>query len=118
MKQGEGTLFAKFLPQLEKEFTDAGTIEWLDQVKQQILLSLLNTTMKTVLFNYGILSNFLGLINHLYKISTDKDTLGLHKIKPYRTARVSNTNKIDWTPTISVNQTKTYTTHRQNTAEK
>ena len=87
--------FAKFLPRLEKEFADAGAIEWPDQVKQQILLSSLNTTMKTALFSRGILNDFLGLINRLHEINTDKDTLGLYKTKPYRTARASNADEMD-----------------------
>lgn len=118
LKQGEGTSFAKFLPRLEKEFADAGAIEWPDQVKQQILLSSLNTTMKTALFSRGIPNDFLGLINRLHEISTDKDTLGLHETKPYRTARASNTDEMDWTPTVSVNRTETRTTRRRNSAEK
>jgi hypothetical protein len=79
LKQGEHQPFSKFLPILEKEFADAGALEWPDDAKRPIILKSLNLQMSQALANRGIPSTFQDIINTLHAISTDMDMLNLQK---------------------------------------
>jgi hypothetical protein len=92
--------FSKFLPRLEKEFADAGALDWHDEAKRQILLGSLNRTMSGALMNRGIPATFMGLVNRLHEISTDMDALNLSGSKPRRTQKPID--EMDWTPSVSV----------------
>jgi hypothetical protein len=79
LKQGEHQPFAKFLPLLEKEFADAGALEWHDNAKRPIILRALNTQMARALVSRDIPSTFQEIANTLHAISTDIDMLNLQK---------------------------------------
>lgn len=106
MRQREDQPFSKFLPQLEKEFADAGALEWHDEAKRQILLQSLNRSMTESLMNRGIPPTFAGLIARLHEISTDRDALNISRPQRPRspkTSRVEATYEpMDWMPTTTV----------------
>ncbi|KAJ5863529.1 retrotransposon gag protein [Penicillium soppii] len=111
--QAEGTAFSKFLPRLEKEFADAGALDWPDEAKRQILLGSLNSTMSGPLMNRGIPATFSGLVSRLHEISTDIDALNSNKPSSRRTAKLNNSDEMDWTPTITINRTDAYEDRRR-----
>jgi hypothetical protein len=115
--QAEGTAFSKFLPRLEKEFADAGALDWPDEAKRQILLGSLNKTMSGSLMNRGIPATFSGLISRLHEISTDMDAFNINKPSSRRTANSNNSDGMDWTPTTSINRANAHEDRRRNGTE-
>lgn len=113
LKQGERQPFAKFLPLLEKEFADAGALEWPDEAKKPILISSLNQQMSAALVNRGIPGTFMGIIHRLHEISTDMDIINLQsnnrpsKQPVYSFPKAKHNEPIfesmDWTPSTNVN---------------
>lgn len=115
LKQGEHQSFAKFLPLLEKEFADAGALEWHDNAKRPIILRALNTQMAQALVSRGIPSTFQEIVNTLHAISTDIDMLNLQKgarktLSSGSSTRVPTTAReeiyrsedtMDWTPSYT-----------------
>ncbi len=79
LKQGEHQSFAKFLPILEKEFADAGALEWHDDAKRPIILRALNMQMSHALVSRGVPGSFQEIIQTLHAINTDIDMLNLQK---------------------------------------
>lgn len=77
LKQGEKQPFAKFLPLLEKEFADAGALDWPDAAKRPILLTALNSTMSEKLVSRGIPQDFSDIIRRLHEISNDIDMMSM-----------------------------------------
>ena len=67
------------MPKLEKEFADAGAINWPNKARRQILLSALNKEISATLINRGILATYSGLVSRLHEINTDIDTLNLNR---------------------------------------
>lgn len=106
MRQREDQPFSKFLPRLEKEFADAGALEWHDEAKRQILLQSLNRNMTESLMNRGIPPTFTGLISRLHEISNDMDALCINRPQRSRSPKTSRTEAtyepMDWTPTTTV----------------
>lgn len=106
MRQREDQPFSKFLPRLEKEFADAGALEWHDEAKRQILLQSLNRNMTESLMNRGIPPTFTGLISRLHEISNDMDALCINRPQRPRSPKTSRTEAtyepMDWTPTTTV----------------
>lgn len=104
LRQKDDQPFSKFLPQLEREFADAGALEWHDEAKRQILLGSLNRTMTDSLMNRGIPPTFMGLISRLHEISTDREALAIHRSQRSKPSRAQdNDDDMDWTPSISAN---------------
>lgn len=113
LKQGERQPFAKFLPLLEKEFADAGALEWPDEAKKPILISSLNQQMSTALVNRGIPGTFMGIIHRLHEISTDMDIINLQSSnRPFKQPAFSLSKAkhnepiyepMDWTSSTNVN---------------
>ena len=103
IKQSDGLSFPRFLPRLEKEFADAGAINWPDQARRQILLGSLNRAMSVALMNRGIPDTYSGLITRLHEISTDIDTLNLSGEGSSKTSsrRPKQLDEMDWTPTVN-----------------
>ncbi|OQD77422.1 hypothetical protein PENANT_c103G01711 [Penicillium antarcticum] len=99
IRQRDDQPFSKFLPQLEKEFADAGALEWHDEAKRQILLGSLNRTMTDSLMNRGIPATFMGLISRLHEISTDRDALDINRPQKGRPTSSVVYDPMDWTPT-------------------
>jgi len=116
INQSEGMAFSKFLPRLEKEFADAGALEWPDEAKRQILLGSLNRTMSNSLMNRGIPATFQGLISRLHEISTDMDALNISKPPTRRSTK--SVDEMDWTPTVSVNRVDPHANHRRISRER
>lgn len=112
MRQREDQPFSKFLPQLEKEFADAGAFEWHDEPKRQVLLASLNRTMTETLRYRGVPSTFSELIARLHEISTDNDTLDINRPQrshsPKTTHARTTYEPMDWTPTQAVTVNHTY----------
>lgn len=106
IRQREDQPFSKFLPRLEKEFADAGALEWHDEAKRQILLQSLSRNMTESLMNRGIPPTFTGLIARLHEISNDIDALCINRPQRPRspkTSRIEATYEpMDWTPTTTV----------------
>ncbi|KAJ5581471.1 hypothetical protein N7535_000091 [Penicillium sp. DV-2018c] len=100
LKQREDQSFAKFVPQIEREFSDAGALDWNDEAKRQILLGALNKTMIGALCNRGVPSTFQGVISRLHEISTDLDMLDVAK-RSTSFARNSQAEveMMEWDPT-------------------
>lgn len=118
LRQKDDQPFSKFLPQLEREFADAGALEWHDEAKRQILLGSLNRTMTDSLMNRGIPPTFMGLISRLHEISTDRDALSIHRSQRNKPARAQgNDDDMDWTPTISANVSSLRTRRSRNDDE-
>ncbi|KAJ5752055.1 hypothetical protein N7520_008972 [Penicillium odoratum] len=118
IRQSDSMPFAKFLPRLEKEFADAGALEWHDEAKRQILLGSLNKSMTNSLMNRGIPATFSDLIARLHEISTDMDALSINT--PERSHRVyaqKHQDSMDWTPTTTVNQAEFRTKHHRSGPE-
>ncbi|KAJ5571813.1 retrotransposon gag protein [Penicillium sp. DV-2018c] len=88
MKQPDGVSFPRFLPRLEKEFADAGAINWHDQARRQILLGSLNKTMSAALMNRGIPNTYSELNGRK------------------STRRGKFTDEMDWEPTVSANKVR------------
>lgn len=111
MRQQEDQPFSKFLPRLEKEFADAGALEWPDEAKRQILLQSLNRNMTESLMNRGIPPTFIGLIARLHEISNDMDALCINRPQRPRSPKTSSTEAtyelMDWTPTTTVTSSAT-----------
>ena len=57
----------------------------------------------------GVPNTFSELITRLHEISADNDTLDINRTRNTRSIRT--TDEMDWTPTVSVNRTETYTKH-------
>jgi hypothetical protein len=116
MKQPEGQAFSKFLLRLEKEFADAGALNWLDEAKRQILLGSLNRTMSGSLMNRGVPATFQGLISRLHDITTDMDALNLSKPSGRRT--IKDADEMDWTPSaVTANRVESSTNRLRNDIE-
>jgi hypothetical protein len=107
IRQREDQSFARFLPQLEKEFADAGAFEWPDEPKRQVLLASLNKKMTETLRYRGVPNTFSELITRLHEISADNDTLDINRTRNTRPTRT--TDEMEWTPTVSVNRTESHT---------
>ena len=82
LKQGEKQPFVKFLPLLEKEFADAGALDWPDAAKRPILLAALNSTMSEKLVSRGIPQDFSEIIRRLHEISNDIDMMSMKNQRP------------------------------------
>lgn len=108
IRQCEDQPFSKFLPQLEKEFADAGALEWHDEAKRQILLGSLNRTMTNSLMNRGIPATFMGLISRLHEISTDRDALDINRPQRSRHTSEITHDPMDWTPTRTATVSNVY----------
>ncbi|KAJ5583166.1 retrotransposon gag protein [Penicillium sp. DV-2018c] len=107
MKQPDGVSFPRFLPRLEKEFADAGAINWHDQARRQILLGSLNKTMSAALMNRGIPNTYSELVNRLHEISNDIDALtGGENGKKSSARRGRIVDEMDWEPTVSANKVR------------
>ena len=112
MKQPDGLSFQRFLPRLEREFADAGAIDWPDQARRQILLGSLNHDMSVALMNRGIPATYSELITRLHEISTDIDTLNLSggnnsgSRKKTASRRLKDPDEMDWTPTVNAHRTE------------
>lgn len=118
LRQKDDQPFSKFLPQLEREFADAGALEWHDEAKRQILLGSLNRTMTDSLMNRGIPPTFIGLISRLHEISTDRDALAIHRSQRSKPSRAQDNNDdMDWTPTVSANASSLRTRRLRNDSE-
>ncbi|KAJ5471895.1 retrotransposon gag protein [Penicillium diatomitis] len=106
IKQTNRQPFTRFLPKLEKEFADAGAINWPDEARRQILLGALNEEMSVALMNRGIPATYSGLISRLHEITTDMDALNLGKSRSNKSPRRQqrNLDEMDWSPTIDVNR--------------
>jgi hypothetical protein len=115
IRQPEDMSFSRFLPRLEKEFADADALDWPNEAKRQILLGALNKTMTNSLMNRGIPATFSDLISRLHEISSDMDALDITRTERARKSRTprQNDDEMDWTPTVSVNRTETYTKHHR-----
>ena len=109
IKQSDGLSFPRFLPRLEKEFADAGAINWPDQARRQILLASLNRAMSAALMNRGIPDTYSGLVTRLHEISTDIDTLNLSGEGSRNTSnrRRKQPDEMDWTPTVNAHRIDT-----------
>ena len=113
LKQKGDQPFSKFLPQLEREFADAGALEWADEPKRQIVLNALNETMTNALRHRGVPKTFQGLIDQLHEISTDYDTLDTPRSrvkktwKPHKQEEYHDT--MDWTPSVSAVKANRFT---------
>jgi hypothetical protein len=106
MKQPDGLSFQRFLPRLEREFADAGAIDWPDQARRQILLGSINYDMSVALMNRGIPATYSELIARLHEISTDMDTLNLSGSRKKTASRRSkDPDEMDWTPTVNAHRT-------------
>jgi hypothetical protein len=105
LRQKSDQPFSKFLPQLEREFADAGALEWADEPKRQIVLNSLNETMTDALRYRGVPKTFQGLIDQLHEISTDYDTLDAPRSRAKKTwksqKREEYYDPMDWTPSSS-----------------
>jgi hypothetical protein len=108
IRQREDQPFSKFLPQLEKEFADAGALEWHNKAKRQILLGSLNRTMTDSLMNRGIPATFIGLISRLHEISTDRDALDINRPQNGRHRSAITYDPMDWTPTRTATVSNVY----------
>jgi hypothetical protein len=108
IKQISGQPFNRFLPKLEKEFADAGAINWPDEARRQILLGALNEEMSAALMNRGVPATYSGLVSRLHEITTDMDALNLSKNRsnkaPRRQQKDPDSDAMDWTPTVSANR--------------
>jgi hypothetical protein len=106
IRQRENQPFSKFLPQLEKEFADAGAFEWHDEPKRQVLLASLNRTMTETLRYRGVPSTFSELITRLHEISTDNDALNINRPQRPRSPKAPRVEAgyepMDWTPITTV----------------
>jgi hypothetical protein len=109
MRQKEDQKFSKFLPQLEREFADAGAYEWHDEAKRQILIGSLNRTMTKALMNRGIPTTFASLIGRLHEINSDMESLEINLPRRHH----HQEDDMDWTPTLSVNRTSTHPRERR-----
>ena len=106
IRQGEDISFQKFLPRIEREFADAGALDWPDEAKRQIMLDAVNKNMIEGLISRGIPKTFTGLIERLHEISTDRDSLDA-RYETRRTTRKADAirkppsvDEMEWTPTI------------------
>jgi hypothetical protein len=116
IKQTDSQPFTRFLPKLEKEFADAGAINWPDEARRQILLGALNKEMSVALMNRGIPATYSGLVSRLHEINTDMDALNLNgngKSKPSN-RRQKDPDVMDWTPTVTANRTESHQKHQRN----
>jgi hypothetical protein len=107
IKQTNGQPFTRFLPKLEKEFADAGAINWPDEARRQILLGALNEEMSAALMNRGVSATYSGLVSRLHEITTDMDALNLNKNERNKSSRrrQKDPDAMDWTPTVNANRT-------------
>jgi hypothetical protein len=71
--------------------------------------------MTNSLMNRGIPATFSDLISRLHEISSDMDALDITRTERARKSRTprQNDDEMDWTPTVSVNRTETYTKHHR-----
>lgn len=106
IRQGEEVSFQKFLPRIEREFADAGALDWPDEAKRQIMLDAINKTMIEGLMSRGIPKTFTGLIDRLHEISTDRDSLET-RYETRRTTKKTEASRkslgvdeMEWTPTV------------------
>jgi hypothetical protein len=99
LKQGDKQSFAKFVPILEKEFAEAGALEWPDDAKRPILLGALNEEMSKALVSRGIPRTFQEIVNRLHEISTDLDMLNIKKSQ--RSLRSTNNATVPQSPLVS-----------------
>lgn len=112
MKQADDVPFSKFLPRLEREFADAGALDWPDEAKRQILIGALNRETSYALMSRGIPRTFLELISCLHEISNDRDALeisGTSWAAPSKrsTKKAKHVDEMDWAPTVKANRTET-----------
>jgi hypothetical protein len=118
IRQSDSMPFSKFLPRLEKEFADAGALEWHDEAKRQILLGSLNKSMTNSLMNRGIPATFPDLIARLHEISTDMDALNINNSeRSHRVHVPKHQDLMDWTPTTTVSQAEFRTKHHRSGPE-
>ncbi len=116
LRQADNQPFSKFLPILEREFADAGALDWHDDAKIQVLQRSLNKKMQTALFNRDVPTTMVDTIALLHKISVNMDSLSLlHQGTPrtnpaahYELAgfpAVDEYEPMDWTLSVQVNST-------------